>query len=720
MPSIYIATAAQGLEPLLVQELQILGANTIESTTGAVRFTGEPELAYRVCLWSRLASRLLLPLARFTVLDAQALYEGVHALPWEDHLAPDGTLAVDFVGSSQAITHSHFGALKVKDAIVDRLRARHGQRPSVARIRPQLRINVHLRHEQATVSVDLAGESLHRRAYRLDQGQAPLKENLAAAILWRANWPTIAASGGAFVDPMCGAGTLAIEAAMLAADIAPGLHRTYYGFQGWLGHVPRIWQRLLEEAAQRRLAGMTQLPSILGYDADSHAVHQAIDNAERAGLSGRIHFERRELHRATPPAAARSGLIATNPPYGERLGRIEELIPLYRSLGEHLKQHFSDWQAAVITSEIELGKAIGLRARKRYALYNGALKCTLLLFSLDAGNRLADAMPAATADTPPEAAAAVLGNGPQMLVNRLHKNLKQLSGWLQREQISCYRLYDADLPQYALAVDRYGPWVHVQEYAPPASIDPEQAQRRLQEALSAISMALAVPRSHIFLKQRRRQKGTAQYDKQADAGNFVEVNEGGLHFLVNLSDYLDTGLFLDHRITRARLRELAHGKRFLNLFGYTGTASVYAAAGGAVRTTTVDASQTYLAWARRNMARNGFALSRHDFVRADCLRWLQTAQTRYDLIFLDPPTFSNSKRSAQSFDVQRDHVALLQAAGRLLAPRGTLIFSTNYRRFKLNQAVLPGFAIEDLSTATLPPDFARNPRIHQCWQLRLT
>ena len=719
MPNTYIATAAQGLEPLLIQELQILGANTIESATGAVSFTGELALAYRVCLWSRLASRLLLPLTRFAVADAQALYGGVHALPWEDHLAPDGTLAIDFVGSSHAITHSHFGALKVKDAIVDRLRAHHGRRPSVARVRPQLRINVHLRHEQATVSLDLAGESLHRRAYRLDQGQAPLKENLAAAILWRAGWQAIAASGGAFVDPMCGAGTLAIEAAMLAADIAPGLRRTYFGFQGWLSHEPRIWHRLLEEAAQRRLAGLAQLPPIVGYDADGQAIHQAITNAERADLGGRIHFERRELRKATPPAIAKPGLIATNPPYGERLGRIEELIPLYRSLGEHLKQHFSDWQAAVITSELELGKAIGLRARKRYALYNGALKCTLLLFSLDASNHLAGSKVKTAIDAPPDAAAA-LGNGPQMLVNRLHKNLKQLSGWLQREQITCYRVYDADLPQYALAVDRYGPCVHVQEYAPPASVDPGQAQRRLQEALSAISTALAVPRSHIFLKQRRRQKGAAQYDKQADEGNFVEVSEGGLHLLVNLSDYLDTGLFLDHRITRAKLREWAHGKRFLNLFGYTGTASVYAAAGGAVRTTTVDASQTYLAWARRNMARNGFALSRHDFVRADCLLWLQTAQARYDLIFLDPPTFSNSKRSAQSFDVQRDHVALLQAAGRLLAPRGTLIFSTNYRRFKLDQAALPGFVIEDLSAATLPPDFARNPRIHQCWLLRLS
>jgi 23S rRNA (guanine2445-N2)-methyltransferase / 23S rRNA (guanine2069-N7)-methyltransferase len=313
--------------------------------------------------------------------------------------------------------------------------------------------------------------------------------------------------------------------------------------------------------------------------------------------------------------------------------------------------------------------------------------------------------------------------GAEMFANRLRKNLKQLGKWAAREDIACYRLYDADMPEYAVAIDLYRGaqrWAHVQEYQAPKDVDPAKAEARLKEALSAIPSVLEIAPEQLFFKVRRRQKGAAQYEKLAEEKRFHEVGEGGLRFLVNFTDYLDTGLFLDHRLTRALLRELARGRHFLNLFAYTGTATVYAAAGGAASTTTVDMSRTYLDWARKNLALNGYSDARHHYVQADCLEWLQQAvreKMRYGLIFLDPPTFSNSARMDTTFDVQRDHVALLSAAAQLLTPDGVLIFSNNLRGFKMDHAALPGLHIEDITRSTIPEDFARNPRIHNCWKI---
>jgi 23S rRNA (guanine2445-N2)-methyltransferase / 23S rRNA (guanine2069-N7)-methyltransferase len=314
-----------------------------------------------------------------------------------------------------------------------------------------------------------------------------------------------------------------------------------------------------------------------------------------------------------------------------------------------------------------------------------------------------------------------------MFANRLRKNLKHLGHWLSHNDIRCYRLYDADLPEYAFAVDVYAGnaeidqrWVHVQEYAAPGSVDPAKVATRRGEALSVIPEVLGITGAQLFFKLRRRQKGSDQYEKLAARGHFQEVIEAGNRFLVNFEDYLDTGLFLDHRITRSLVGELAAGRDFLNLFAYTGTATVYAARGGAASTTTLDMSATYLNWARRNMALNGFVGSQHQYVQADCLAWLDQAgrgRRRYGLIFLDPPSFSASKRMSGTFDVQRDHVALIEETTRLLAPGGTLIFSNNLRRFRMDRAALSGLTIEDISRATLPTDFARNPRIHNCWRI---
>ncbi|ABA89312.1 23S rRNA (2-N-methyl-G2445)-methyltransferase, putative [Syntrophotalea carbinolica DSM 2380] len=707
-PIKFFATAPKGVEPLLADELRALGALEVSETRAGASFQGSLETAYRICLWSRLASRVLMPIAEFSAEDPDQLYAAVGAVPWEEHMTAAGTLAVDAQLRRSKINHSRFAALRVKDAVVDRFRERFDQRPSIDLERPDIRLNLHIDRDQATLSLDLSGDSLHRRGYRAEGVLAPLKENLAAAILLRAGWPDVGARGGALVDPMCGSGTLVIEAALITADCAPGLTRPYWGFAGWLQHRAEVWDTLLEEARQRREAGLQQLPCMIGYDRDRKAIRAARENARLAGLDAHLRFERCELEdlQAVPDAGESGGLLVTNPPYGERLGEVDELRSLYASLGEKLRTHFSGWQAAVFTGNPELAKHIGIRAHKLYKLYNGALECRLLNFDI-AEQRFFGA----------DAPQAPLSEGAIMFANRLRKNIKQLRRWLKKEDVTCYRLYDADMPEYAVAVDIYEDRVHVQEYQAPASVDSRQAERRLREVMRVLPEVLQVEPEAITLKVRRKQKGSSQYQKLDRSGERFEVREGNCWFLVNLTDYLDTGLFLDHRPTRFMLQAMAEGKSFLNLFAYTGTATVHAVKGGAATTVTVDMSRTYLDWAQANLRLNQLSGPQHRFVCADVLQYLEREQAHYDLIFLDPPTFSTSKSMETTLDIQRDHVDIIRLAANLLTPGGVLIFSNNFRKFRMDFESLPELEIENITAATIPHDFARNPKIHNCWRI---
>ncbi|MBK5968071.1 MULTISPECIES: bifunctional 23S rRNA (guanine(2069)-N(7))-methyltransferase RlmK/23S rRNA (guanine(2445)-N(2))-methyltransferase RlmL [Thiorhodovibrio] len=738
----FFVTAARHLETLLAEELRGLGIPEVRETRAGVACAGALADAYRVCLWSRVASRVLLPLAEWPAADPDALYAGIAAIDWSQHLGPEQTLAIHVDSARSGIDHTHFAALRIKDAIVDQFRERSGQRPSVDTAQPDIRLYCRLFRDQAALSLDLSGDALHRRGYRTEAGAASIKENLAAALLLRARWPAIAAAGGALVDPMCGAGTLVIEAALMAADRAPGLNRAHWGFSAWRGHDAAAWNGLREEAEARASTGLESLGRLCGYDRDSAAIRMAYANLERAGLAGRLHFERRELADCQPCGQARQGLVISNPPYGERLGAKENLVPLYRTLGHVLRERFDGWQGAVLTANPELGRNMGLRAHRTHRLFNGPLDCQLLHFDIRSEAHVDDS----PRPLPPEER----GPGAAMLANRLRKNQKSLNSWLKQQDIGCYRLYDADLPEYALAIDIYSAaaadansgadakpgtsarpgtsmeddagkqrLAHVQEYAAPPDIDPRAARRRLREAMGVIGETLGIARENLFFKVRQRQRGNAQYDRQGQAEQFFEVREAGLRFLVNLQDHLDTGLFLDHRQTRALIGQLAQGKRFLNLFGYTGAASVHAAAGGALSTLTVDLSRTYCDWAQRNLTLNGFTPPAHRVEQADCLQWIERPRwDKFGLIFLDPPSFSTSKRMRGSFDIQRDHVRLIQQTARLLEPDGKLIFSTNLRRFKLDADALTDLEIEDLKPRTLPRDFKRNARIHHCWRLR--
>lgn len=725
----FFATAPKGVASVLLGELQHIGARDAREAPAGVAFTGSLELAYRACLWSRTANRVLLPLADVDASSAEALYAGVQTIHWREHVPMQATLAVDFTGTNHAITHTHFGALKVKDAIVDALRAHSGERPSIDTRRPSVRVHLHLDRDRASVSIDLSGSSLHERGYRGETGVAPIKENLAAALLLRLKWPEIAAQGGTLLDPMCGSGTLPIEGALMAGDIAPGLRRDYFGFLGWGGHEASLWLPLLAEARDRAAAGRNLIPIIVGSDRDARLVNIAQATALRAQLADRLQFVNQDLSAArSPNPDAKPGLLVVNPPYGERLGEATELEPLYAALGRTLREHFIGWKAGVFTGSPALGKCMGLRARRKYALYNGPLPCELLCFDVEPEWFVRDPGRAITTEAKHSAppTPAVLSAGAEMFANRLRKNLRNLGKWARTEGVHCYRLYDADMPEYAFAIDVYDgarTWVHVQEYAPPSSIDPQSAENRRQDVLHAVPIALNIAAQDVFVKVRQRQKSGTQYQKQGGEGALHEVVEGPCRFLVNFTDYLDTGLFLDHRLTRRRLAEWVKGQRFLNLFGYTGSATVFAAYGGAASTTHVDMSRTYIEWAQRNLALNGFAGPQHEFIQADCIGWLATARQdpwrrgRYGLVFVDPPTFSRSKRMEGTFDVQRDHVAMLQAASELLTAGGQIVFSTNLRSFKLDVEGLAPLRVDDITASTIPRDFTRNPRIHQCFRV---
>ncbi|MDX6914567.1 bifunctional 23S rRNA (guanine(2069)-N(7))-methyltransferase RlmK/23S rRNA (guanine(2445)-N(2))-methyltransferase RlmL [Pectobacterium carotovorum] len=693
------ASTARGLEELLKSELESLGAQSCAVVQGGVHFEGDNRLLYQSLLWSRLASRILLPLNEFKVHSDLDLYLGVQAIDWSTIFSIDKTFAVHFTGTNEDIRNSQYGALKVKDAIVDSFTRKTGQRPDVAKQQPDIRINVFLQRDTASVSLDLSGEGLHQRGYRDLAGLAPLKENLAAAIVLRSGWQ----NGTPLVDPMCGSGTLLIEAAMMAADRAPGLHRTHWGFNAWLKHDAELWREVTAEAQVRARQGLQATSSrFFGSDNDRRVIDIAKANARRAGVAELISFGVKDAAQLQNPLPeGPKGTVISNPPYGERLESEPALIALHNMLGRKMKSDFGGWQLSLFSASPELLSCLQLRAERQFKAKNGPLDCVQKNYQL--------------AETQSESAGQIAED----FANRLRKNLRKLEKWAGQQGIECYRIYDADLPEYNVAVDRYGSWVVVQEYAPPKTVDAQKARQRLFDVINATLSVLELPSNRLVLKTRERQKGKNQYEKLAQKGDFLLMEEFGAKLWVNLTDYLDTGLFLDHRIARKMLGEMSRGKDFLNLFAYTGTASVHAGLGGARSTTTVDMSRTYLEWAEKNLRVNGLTGRQHRLIQADCLSWLHNANEQFDVIFIDPPTFSNSKRMEESFDVQRDHLALMKDLKRLLRRGGTIMFSNNKRGFQMDSAGLAalGLNAKEITAQTQSQDFARNRQIHNCWLL---
>lgn len=694
------ASTARGLEELLKTELENLGAQHCRVVQGGVHFDADTQLVYQSLMWSRLASRILLPLGECKVYSDLDLYLGVMAINWPSLFVENATFAVHFNGLNDVIRNSQYGALKVKDAIVDSFTRKNLARPNVDREQPDIRIQVRLEKEVASISLDLSGDGLHQRGYRDSTGLAPIKENLAAAIILRSGWKP----GTPLLDPMCGSGTLLIEAAMMATDRAPGLYRQHWGFTGWAAHDEEAWKAVRTEAQVRARRGLTEYTSrFYGSDIDGRVIERAKTNARRAGLGEIIRFTVGDVAQLTcPQDVQETGTIISNPPYGERLDSEPELIALHHVLGRVVKQQFPGWALSLFSASAELLSCLQLRSERQFKAKNGPLDCVQKNYQLSA--------------TVPEQA----GQFAQDFANRLRKNAKKLDKWAKQEGIECYRLYDADLPEYNVAVDRYADNIVIQEYAPPKTVDPVKARQRLFDIIAATIDVLSLAPGQLILKTRERQKGKNQYQKLSEKGQYKEVREYNARFLVNLTDYLDTGLFLDHRLARRMLGQMSKGKDFLNLFSYTGSASVHAGLGGARSTTTVDMSRTYLEWAERNLRLNGLSGRAHRLIQADCLGWLAESNEHYDLIFIDPPTFSNSKRMDNTFDVQRDHIAVMRDLNRLLRDGGTIVFSNNKRGFRMDHEGLAALGLEaqDITAKTQSQDFARNRQIHNCWLIR--
>ncbi|HHE9474651.1 bifunctional 23S rRNA (guanine(2069)-N(7))-methyltransferase RlmK/23S rRNA (guanine(2445)-N(2))-methyltransferase RlmL [Haemophilus influenzae] len=704
------ATTSRGFEELLKVELTELGAQEAKVVQGGVHYQADDETLYRTLLWSRLASRILFPLIETKIYSDLDLYAAVSGFNWLAQFDERVTFFVDFNGTNQEIRHTQFGAMRVKDGIVDYFERQGKARPDVDKIQPDVRIHAYLNRENLVISLDLSGEALHLRGYREDAGQAPLRETLAAAIVMRSDWQV----GSPLVDPMCGSGTLLIEAAQIEAKIAPQLYRLHWGFDFWKAYNQSAWEKVKNEAIELAEEKQREIqPHFYGFDLDHRILKKAQKNAQNAGVSHLIKWQQADVAALKNPRLNEVGTVICNPPYGERLGTTPALIALYSVFGQRLKKEFCGWNVSVFSSESTLLDCLRMRASRQFKAKNGPLDCVQKNYQVS--ERKSDAI-----TDEKELEFNRTSEVAHDFANRLQKNIKKISKWAKQQELDAYRLYDADLPEYNLAVDRYADYVVVQEYAAPKNIDENKARQRLLDAVTATLQVTGVETNKLILKVRQKQKGTNQYEKLANKGEYFYVNEYGAQLWVNLTDYLDTGLFLDHRLTRKMIGELAKGKDFLNLFAYTGSATVHAALGGAKSTTTVDMSNTYLNWAEQNLILNDIEGKQHKLIQADCLQWLEKCDRQFDLIFVDPPTFSNSKRMEESWDVQRDHVKLMSNLKRVLSNNGTIVFSNNKRGFKMNLVALEelGLSAVEISHKTLPLDFERNKQIHNCWMIQ--
>lgn len=711
MSKICFVTCPAGLEKLLESELRALNCEQLRVRSSGVECLAEPAALYRICLWSRIANRVLYPLLACRIADQKSYYDALLNFAWESEIGVDSTIAVDFFSADSCITHTRYGAQLTKDAIVDRMRERIGTRPSVDRDQPDVRVNVYLFKNRARVSIDLAGHSLHQRGYRQQRVTAPVRENLAAAILMCASWPELAAHGQALVDPMCGSGTFLIEAAMMAAAMAPGLNVDHFGFIGWQRHDAALWADIRQQALQR--VALDKVPQLRGSDVDAGACKAALANIDAAGFKGLIRVECADFFTGSSSLLDAPGLVVVNPPYGERLAAGDDNALFYTRFGKTMRRRASGSRLAVFTANGNLMHRTGLARKVALECSNGGIDCKLFLADVPALS--AEVVPAAHAE---QAATP----GIEQFSNRLRKNIKQLKGWLKLSGIGNYRVYDADLPDFSFAVDVYTsdrPLVCIQEYKAPAQIDPTLAYQRLQAAAEVVLQQTGCRVDDLSVKRRSQQRAGEQYQRLQKLDRYHEVEEGGCRLLVNVHDYLDTGLFLDHRKIRQWLGKQATGKRCLNLYCYTATASVHAITGGARSSVSVDLSRRYLEWAQRNFDLNGISAPQHQLVAADSRDWLNeftaSGAEPFDIIFLDPPTFSNSARMDGDWDVQRDHQSMIDDCMAILSDSGVLVFSTNFRRFRLADELSDRYRIEDRSQWSLQRDFSRNRRIHQCW-----
>lgn len=702
------ATCARGLETLLARELAALGAEDIRETVAGVECSATLAAAYAVGYQARLPSRWLLRLAGGEIANPDDLYAMARTVLWHEHFSAEHRFAVHVAGKSPAFNDSRFAMLRVKDAIADAFREHGGARPFVDAESPDVTVNVALKGSRAAISLDMVGGSLHERGYRRVGHEAPIKENLAAGVLIRAGWPDLAREEVAIVDPFCGGGTLLIEALWMAAGVPAQWLREDFAWSRWGGHDAGLWNQVKAEVDEKAEQGLREMRVRgFGSDSDAHAIRLARGQLQAARMAGFCQLVALDAQRLKPPATFANGLVVSNLPYGQRLGLERELMPVHREFGAALKQGFVGWRFALLAGTEPLARATELRAEKIQKIYNGSIECLLITGPITA---------ATTAR--PDGPVRFKSPGAEMVYNRIIKNRKRLKRWLDREQIECYRVYDADLPEYSAAIDVYSDRLHIQEYQAPSDIPQAKTEERFKDLVFAARRAFDIPTENIYLKQRRSQTPEGQYRKQDHSGDHFIVREADARLEVNLQDYLDSGLFLDGRQVRGWIQDSARGLRFLNLFCYTASATVAAVLGGASSSISVDLSPNYIQWAERNFRLNQIDTRKHQLIAGDAVRWLSQCREQFDLIYVDPPTFSNSKRTPTVFDVQRDHSSLLRDALNCLAPGGRILFVCNLRRFKIDPELSDIARVDDVTEASIPPDFVRDQRIHRAFWLR--
>jgi 23S rRNA (guanine2445-N2)-methyltransferase / 23S rRNA (guanine2069-N7)-methyltransferase len=704
----FLALTSPGIEILLADEVKNLGADNVVQKPEGVYFQASLALGYKISLWTRLATRIMLKLGEGEAKDKNELFKAASAINWPSIFEATTTFAVDFVGYSEEIRNSQFGGLTIKDAIVDQFREQGLPRPDVDKKSPQISFQARLLRDTVSIFLDFSGRGLFQRGYRQHSGAAPLKENLAAALVLRSGW--LADTSQPLVDPMCGSGTILIEAVAMAAKQAPAIDRSSWGFDNWLMHDVELWEGVLAKAIDESAQGLSAVKvKVFGIDIDGRVLRTAQQNARNAGLQQYIEFSCKNTNHMNNTFGG-PGTIVFNPPYGERIGELPELVENFVLFGQKLKAQFVDWQLAILTANIDLLAMLKLSSAKRYKFKNGPLDCQLALYNIDEKQKDKDALNPQSNFAEQDSAFA----------NRLKKNRKNLKGWLKSNNIEAYRLYDGDIPEYNVAIDIYGEYLVIQEYAAPKTIEEQKAKQRLQEVIYWAPKVLDIPTDKVILKTRAKQKGSNQYQRIDKSKQSLTINEYGAHFKINLWDYLDTGLFLDHRKTRQIVAKKSQGKTLLNLFAYTGSISVQAAVHGAAAITTVDMSNTYLNWAQDNFSLNKLSGHKYQFIQADCLDWLKKNTTKFDIIFIDPPTFSNSKRMDDSFDVQRDHIELITDALKSLNRGGEIFFTNNKRNFKIDVDALTtiGLNAQAMSELTRDKDFGRNKHIHNSWSIK--
>ena len=742
-----IVTCADGLEAPLQTELTSFGIQSDIKSTGRLAVTGGLRDLYTICLWSRVASRVLLPIKRKNINTeydvAEQLYGLAKSVNWTEQFDLEQTFAIRLSVDKRVAVSQQFAMLRIKDAIADTFNEVYDSRPNVDSKNPDFSVFATVNDKQAELYLDLSGTSLHRRGYRVAMTDAPLKENLAAALLYSAGWHKKNDAGNtpfynALIDPMCGSGTFIIEALLMHCDYAVGIDKAanQFGFYEWQHHDDALWQQMIDDAQNRFREALAiaqeqpdTLPLILGFDADSGAILATEKNLIAAGLQELLpllDIETRALNQLggvlkplVDDGRLSNPLVITNPPYGERLGDEDIIKPLYQSIGLILQDSFAgsgiNPMLGILAARVEQVDILPIKEPKTLRCHNGAITVYFRYGTLIAGQIGHLVSRFEKRDITVE--------GGQDFINRLQKNLAKLKKLAKKDNVSNIRVYDADLPDFKVAIDLYGDYAHVQEYAPPKTIPPETAKKRFNLALMGIREVFDINREQVFIKTRARQSGNEQYSKQGSSekrGKFYIAREDGAYFYVNFTDYLDTGLFIDHRNMRARIKANSRGKSVLNLFAYTCTASVHAALAGAKKVTSVDLSQNYLDWGKQNFALNGLDVSgsKYQFVAADIFEWIKDNTEQFDIIFIDPPTFSNSKKFQGTFDVQRDHAALINRAMNRLTSDGVLYFSNNFTRFELDEQLSERYDIVNITPKTIGFDFNIKKPIHQSFEIR--